>query len=211
MSPKATEEVTATAGSASSRFNSGSGFGVVVISWRGRRPSLSPNCSMSKQASMFFHFANSSSQAASNCGPRRLSGSSEENICATAPLSHTSRRRVASKRGRQLREIVRMPDGPVDHHLAHIGKRLADQRDAAVPPSGEGLEAAHKAVHPFRAEPRLAGAAPAHNQPGGRVSEPQRILRRPGVTDPLRQRFLNPPPPDILHEPAILHVPQRVQ
>src|SRR6185312_16083057 len=86
--------------------------GVVVMSCFGCSPSRKPNCSMSKQASAFFHLPSSSNQAASNCGPRRLSGSSDEYICATAPLLHTSRRRLASKRGLSCREIVTMPDGP---------------------------------------------------------------------------------------------------
>ena len=40
----------------------------------------------------------------------------------------------ASKRGRlraPSRISARMPDGALDHHLAHVGQRLADQRDAA--------------------------------------------------------------------------------
>ncbi len=53
---------------------------------RGRSPRRSPNCSMSKVASAWRHLASSSHQAAANCGPRRLSGSSAENACATAPL-----------------------------------------------------------------------------------------------------------------------------
>ena len=42
----------------------------------------------------------SSHQAASNCGPRRLSGSSAANICAMAPLGHTSWLLGASSFGR---------------------------------------------------------------------------------------------------------------
>ena len=79
---------------------SGIGRGVVVMICAGRSPSRRPNCSMSKQSCGWRHFASSSHQARSNCGPRRLSGSSEENICATAPLSHNSLFREASKRGR---------------------------------------------------------------------------------------------------------------
>src|ERR1035438_1944784 len=39
------------------------------------------------------HLASSSAQAAVNCGPHRLSGSSAENTCATAPFFDCSRRR----------------------------------------------------------------------------------------------------------------------
>jgi hypothetical protein len=74
--------------------------GVVVISWRGLVPSLSANCSMSQVSLACRHLPSSSHQARSNCGPRRLSGSSDENICATAPEGQTSLRRVASNAGR---------------------------------------------------------------------------------------------------------------
>ena len=43
---------------------------------------------------------NSSAQAAWNCGPRRLSGSSAEKAWATAPLPNSSRRRLACHFGR---------------------------------------------------------------------------------------------------------------
>ncbi len=51
---------------------------------------------MSNTSCAFFHLAASSHQAAENCGPRRLSGSSDENASATAPLAHTSLRLLAS-------------------------------------------------------------------------------------------------------------------
>src|SRR5690606_4515302 len=104
--------VSVTSGLATSLRIRATSFGVVVRSCIGRRPSLSPNWSMSKHASASFHFATSSHHAASNCGPRKLSGSSEEKTCATAPLSHTSRLRLGSKRGRLPRETARMPEGP---------------------------------------------------------------------------------------------------
>ena len=95
-----------------SAFRSGTGRGVVVISCRGRSPSRRPNCSMSQVSCPYFHFASSSHQAKWNCGPRKLSGSSEEKICAIAPFGQTSRRRDASKLGRNRRAIRQMPDTP---------------------------------------------------------------------------------------------------
>jgi hypothetical protein len=104
--------VTAVRGS-DSRLISAVGRGVVVTSWRGRTPSRRPNCRLSKAASGWRHFASSSHQAASNCGPRSCSGSSAENTCATAPFGHSSRRRDEVHCGRSGRgQCARIPDGP---------------------------------------------------------------------------------------------------
>jgi hypothetical protein len=73
-------------GSASSRFSSLVGRGVVVTSCRGRSPSRSPNCSMSQAASALLHFPSSSHQAAANCGPRNRSGSEAPSTIASTPF-----------------------------------------------------------------------------------------------------------------------------
>ncbi|MCY1310501.1 hypothetical protein D9M70_606970 [compost metagenome] len=54
------------------------GRGVVVIVSRGSAPSRRPNLRFDSVASMFLQAQNSSAQAAWNCGPRKLSGSSAE-------------------------------------------------------------------------------------------------------------------------------------
>ena len=105
--------VTTWAGSAISFFRSASGRGVVVTMTRGHSPRRSPNCSMSQTSCAWRHLAISSHHAASNCGPRRLSGSSAEKTCAMAPLRQTRRRRVASHCGRShLPCAARTPETP---------------------------------------------------------------------------------------------------
>ena len=125
--------VTAVFGSAISRLISAIGRGVVVMTCRGRSPRRSPNCNMSNVASAWRHLASSSHQAAANCGPRRLSGSSAENTCATAPLGHSSRRRDGIQCGRSPRAMHRQQPGhALDHHLARVVLGFADQRDRAA-------------------------------------------------------------------------------
>ena len=88
------------------------GRGVVVTSCRGVSPRRRPNCSMSQVSCGYFHLPSSSAQAMWNCGPRRLSGSSEENTCAIAPFGQRSRRRDTSKAGRWRRAMRQMPEMP---------------------------------------------------------------------------------------------------
>ncbi len=72
----------------------------------------------------------------------------------------------------------RHPEGPLgarrhpqqsgralDHHLAHVVLAFPDECDAAMPAIGVGRDAKRERAHPFGAEPRLAGAAPAEHQP----------------------------------------------
>jgi hypothetical protein len=47
------------------------------------------------------HFANSSTHAASNCGPRKASGLWAENTCAVAPFGQISIFRPACHSGRR--------------------------------------------------------------------------------------------------------------
>ena len=74
--------------------------GVVVMTHCGSEPSRRANCSVSQAMSGTRHLQSSSHQAASNCGPRRLSGSSAANIWAIEPLGQTSRFLDASSLGR---------------------------------------------------------------------------------------------------------------
>ena len=54
----------------------------------------------------------------------------------------------------------------MDHHVAHVGERLADERDAHRAPLGDAEEPARHAVDPLGAGAGLAGAAPAEHEPG---------------------------------------------
>jgi hypothetical protein len=55
----------------------------------------------------------SSAQAASNCGPRKESGSSAENTCAIAPFRHSSLRSDGDQVGRSSSGCTASnPDGP---------------------------------------------------------------------------------------------------
>jgi len=90
----------------------------VVTHRRGAAPSLSPIRNSASVASPSRQAQNSSAQAAANCGPLRLSGSSAEKACATAPFGNTTRRRPASYTGRPpaagsaQRPRLITPDGP---------------------------------------------------------------------------------------------------
>ena len=156
------------------------GRGVVVITCRGCSPRRSANCSTSNAASACRHLASSSIQAASNCGPRRLSGSSAENACATAPLLHSTRRRDGIQVGRSMQPVRGKEAGDaLDHHLAHLVLVLADQRDAPRGPVRIRPFAERRRAHPLRTGPRLAGAAAAENEPGAPRSAALRGVGRP--------------------------------
>ncbi len=158
--------VTTVPASASSFFNSGIGRGVVVATICGAAPSLSANCSMSHVFCGCRHLATSSHQAASNCGPRRPSGSSAENICAIAPDAQISCPFDGSKRGRSPAACTRKkPRHALDHHAAHLVDRLADERDAPRSDRTQRRAPQRLGAHPFGTGARLAGAAPAHDEP----------------------------------------------
>ena len=63
------------------------------------------------------------------------------------------------------------PGRAVDHHVAHVGHGLADERDAPDALRRDAAKPADEARHPRGAGARLAGAAPAEEEPGvpGRV------------------------------------------
>jgi hypothetical protein len=105
------ERVTAVSDAASKRFRAPIGRGVVVTINRGRSPSRSACCRMASVSSGRVQKHNSSHQAASNCGPRRLSGSSAEKQNACAPFAHTRRLRLAWYAGRTCGS-ARRPDSP---------------------------------------------------------------------------------------------------
>ena len=152
--------VTAVDGSAINRLRSVIGRGVVVMTCRGRSPRRSPNCNISKVASAWRHLASSSTHAAWNCGPRRLSGSSAENASrhrAVRPFQPPARGDPA----RPLRTPVHRENArnAFDHHLAGVVLALADQCDATV-------LLARDLLHPFGAGAGLARAAAAKDEPG---------------------------------------------
>ena len=66
---------------------------------------------------------------------------------------------------------------PLDHHLADVGQRFADQRDRADDAPGERPHGARQPVHPFGAGARLARTAPAQQKPGRPAPAPRRLLR----------------------------------
>ena len=94
-------------------MSTGAALGVVVTQARGRSPSRSANCSMSQGSRPLRHFASSSHQAASNCGPRIASGSEAENARASAPFGQRRLRVCAIQSGRRSGgEQARIPDSP---------------------------------------------------------------------------------------------------
>ena len=117
---------------------------------------------------------NAAHQAASNCGPRRLSGSSAENICAMAPEGQMSWPFDGSKCGRSCGPCtLSKPDTPsiITRRTSPIvsptsAMRLrSDRHDRAQWPERLG-------AHPFGAGARLAGPASAEDQP-----HPPRLAR----------------------------------
>jgi len=94
------DRLSAVAGSLISFFSSAMGRGVVVTTATGLVPRRSAICKFIQASSARGHFASSSHQAASNCGPRRPSGSAAENTCATVPLGQVRRRFDGSNFGR---------------------------------------------------------------------------------------------------------------
>ena len=129
-------------------------------------PAAARTAAWSQASSAFFHLASSSTQAASNCGPRRLSGSCAENTCAIAPFGQTSRRRVASHSGRRSGGVTGH-DAAVakDHHLAHLVQRLAHQRHPFAAPGIHRPRAFDLRAHPFSARTGFSRPAPPHDNP----------------------------------------------
>ena len=82
---------------------------------------------------------------------------------------------------------------PVDHHVAHVGKSLADQRDAPDRPRRNADNPADQPRDPFGAGPRLAGAAPAEDEPGRPV-----VARALGRQLMIVQRT-DAPPHELVH------------
>ena len=73
------------------------------------------------------------------------------------------------------------PRGPADHDVAHVGKRLADKRDAPDPRLLRARVAGDHVADPFGPGAGLAGAASAEEEPGcpRRVAPRRRALPRP--------------------------------
>ena len=83
---------------------------------------------------------------------------------AVSPFELAQRRRP----GRALARLVDLEQAgrALDHDVARGSEGLADERDAAHRLMGQPAEAGGEAHHPFGAGPRLAGAAPAEDEPG---------------------------------------------
>ena len=165
-SPSSTPGVITVPGASSTVLSSGVHCGVVVTTARGMSPRRSANCSMS-QASTFGHFASSSHQAASNCGPRRLSGLLAEKVCATAPFGQTSRlpARLPLRPpvGRRAGEDAR---GTEHHHLARLVEGRADQGDPGTPSRVARLAPFDLRADPFGPRAGLACPPAAEDEPG---------------------------------------------
>ena len=58
----------------------------------------------------------------------------------------------------------------LDHHLAHVGGRLPDERDAAGRRAGAVVDAERQPSYPLGAGAGLAGPAAAEDQPGPPVA-----------------------------------------
>ena len=96
-------------------------------------------------------------------GRASCSGSSAENSCATAPFFHSSRRREGIHCGPidRIRCTANTPETP---------STITSRASCSVSPTSamRACGSAHaKRAHPFGAGARLAGAAPAEDQPGG--------------------------------------------
>ena len=170
------------------------GRGVVVTTHCGSGPSRSANCSVSQARSGRRHLHSSSHQAASNWGPRRLSGSSAANICAIVPLGQTQLVPGDLELRALGRRVDRQQAGQaLDHHAAHLADGLADEGDAARALPADAAAPSGARAHPLGAGARLAGAAAAEHEPGapGRAGlgrgRGQLIVARPafpGVGEP---------------------------
>ena len=90
-----------------------------------------------------------------------------------SPRRHPERPFVARRDAQQAGHAL-------DHHLAHVVLALADERNVPVASLRIRRAPERERVHPFGAEPCLAGAAPAEHQPGGPglavVGEGRRLL-----------------------------------
>ena len=142
-----------------------------------RVPMRRPNCSMSQVRSGARHFATSSHQAAANCGPRRLSGSSAENICATDPFGHTICCLDGSNLGRSPAPCTASsPDGP-----SIITRRTSPivSPTSAIGLAGSLASGARPSAraHPFRPA-RLPRPASAQDEPHAPVASRPGCLRR---------------------------------
>ena len=114
----------------------------------------------------------------------QASGSSAEKACAIAPFGQTRRRRDGSQSGRSARPMHGEDAGAPSIITSRTSAPVSPMR--AMRPAGAPrawLEAERQRAHPFGAGARLAGAAPAEQQPGppGRIG---RQLVGPGEERP---------------------------
>lgn len=188
-------------GDANKRFSTGTFRGVVVTQTCGLSPSRNANCNWSQVSCAFFHLASSSTQAASNWGPRKPSGSCAVCTVATAPFGQTSRLRPASHSGRRSSgEQARMPLSPkiiTSRTCSMVSPTSATrrQRPASIyraPPPGRGpippppASCPHPGPQHHPGPPRaLRRQLMVHRPELEEKGQRQHFLRRQGVKKPL--------------------------
>ena len=166
--------------------------------WRGRRDQLrprpQPQAKLQHVPGRLAHSSTlpiSSHQAAANCGPRRLSGSSEENIIAVMPVcpDHPPPRCFKPRLSPRAPSCQYAAPALRSSHRAH---RPAFRRSAQSVRSvslANGRKAAGHAIDPFGPRAGLARAAPADHQPDINLLQPHhfgRHLPHPPLCDPFR-------------------------
>ena len=112
------------------------------------------------------HLASSSHQAASNCGPRRLSGvvgGEELGDGAVAPDDLVARDLIARTLARRVH--AEQARDTFHHDAAHLGDGETDERDAAGRRARRNRIADCLGAHPFGSGARLARAAAPQQQP----------------------------------------------
>ena len=126
---------------------------------------------MSQAASSLRHLPSSSHQAQSNCGPRKLSGSLAEKVCASAPFGHTSRRRLACHSGRRSGgEQARIPDGP---------NTITSRACASVSPTRATREQSPASPGPPPSTCARTHSAPARVLPAPRPPRTTQVVQSP--------------------------------
>ena len=161
--------VTAVRGSAISRLISAVGRGVVVMSWRGRAPEPQAELQHVERVVGLAPLGELVAPGRVELRPAqalRILGRERLRDRAVRPFQPPPRRR-STPAARARGASAQQPGRALDHHLAHVVLGLADQRDAAVRRVRVRRQAERQRAHELRAEPRLAGAAPAEREPRG--------------------------------------------
>ena len=160
------------------------------------------------------HLASSSHQAASNCGPRKLSGSSAEKAARSAPFGQSSRRGGLHCGRSAAGATASSPDTPSIITSRTSAMVSPIERDAPDAPRRDAAKPADGPRHPFGAGARLARAAPAEEQPGvpGRVLVRRHLMQAAAADEnpiqllPVRRRQAR----EELHQPPLLRQMRKV-